>query len=75
MTTSWAYAVRGQVSDSLRVNAGGTMLAAIDLVGIVMLAGHSALARWPSRRWLEGTAWGLAAAMSIAVADWIGRIW
>lgn len=27
MTTSWAYFTRGQVADSLRVNAGGTLLA------------------------------------------------
>jgi len=46
MTTSWAHLVRGNVSEALRANVGGTLLGVLAMAGIPYLAGSAARGRW-----------------------------
>jgi hypothetical protein len=74
MTTSWSHLVRGELSSSLRSNAGGTLLGLACLV----------LAPWSLISGLRGRWWGrppgptLALAMTlvlvaVTLADWVLR--
>jgi hypothetical protein len=75
MTTAWAHAVRGNVTEAAAANLGGTLL-----LGLAMLAAAWALAaaawgRWlfarPDLRWTLGigTVW-----LIVVLLDWARRL-
>lgn len=79
MTTSWAHFTRGNIAESLRKNAGGTLLA-LAALGLGPWAAVSAIrGRYvlgPPNEW-----WVLIASVLIAAVtavDWllrVGRFW
>lgn len=71
MTTSWANLVRGNVSDALRANIGGTLLGVLAMAGIPYLTISAARGRW----WgFEPSAvivtWLSAAIVSVTLIQW-----
>ncbi len=76
MTTSWAHLVRGHVLDALRANAGGTLLAALDLAASAWLLASAARRRWLVRP--PGALAGAAIAgvvLFVTLVDWALRLW
>jgi hypothetical protein len=75
MTTSWSHAVRGQLRDAARANAGGLLLA---VLAAVTAAGALAMAA-SGRRWKLVTNFGVGVAVALAVlgvtlVDWIIKL-
>ena len=46
MTTSWAHLVRGELTDALRANVGGTLCGVITLITALWLLASAARRRW-----------------------------
>jgi hypothetical protein len=76
MTTAWAYAVRGEVAAALSASIAGTLLAlGAPFVGLWLLA-TGLRGQWCYLRPTVGLVFTLAATVvSIAMVDWIMRIW
>ena len=75
MTTSWAYAVRGQWVRSAATNAGGFVLALVAAVLGPWLVASAALGRWLTRPPQEGVwAAGAVVVVVIVLADWAYRL-
>jgi hypothetical protein len=76
MTTSWAYAARGQLDDALRTHAGGTLLAIAALLTAVFALAAAALGRWPL--W-QPSEMAILCLVTIAAAlvggEWLVRLW
>ncbi len=76
MTTSWAYATRGQLNDALRSHVGGTLLAAATAVCAVSALGIAASGRWPLRQPSEAVTIGLVVvALAMLLGEWVIRVW
>ncbi len=76
MTTSWAYATRGQMADALRAHVGGTLLAvAAAIAAATTLA--AALRGKPTARMPSETAIIslVAVGTALLLAEWIVRLW
>ncbi len=76
MTTSWAYATHGQLSDALRMHVGGTLLAmtAMAVSGGALLAAASG--RWPLRQPSEAVLIAMVGVgAALLVGEWILRLW
>lgn len=76
MTTSWAYATHGQLSDALRMHVGGTLLA----IAAAMASGGALFAaasgRWPLRQPSEAALVALVGVgVALLVGEWIVRLW
>lgn len=75
MTTSWAYAVRGQMWNSARTNAGGALLAVASMMAapwcLVSAVRGTWLTPFPSDRLLAG---GALVVVLITLADWAWRL-
>lgn len=74
MTTSWAYLVRGQISESVRCNAGGTGLGLVAMAMVCVLISHAVAGRVPKRAWAVVLAWSLGVSLAIAMVDWGWRL-
>lgn len=75
MTTSWAYAVRGQWLRAAGANAGGLLLAAAAAVLGPWMAASAALGRWLVRPPGESVwACGAVAIVVITLLDWMCRL-
>jgi hypothetical protein len=75
MTTSWACLVRGELLDAFRANVGGTLLAALALVGVPWLAGSAARGRWLV--WAPNSltaAWVGSVILLVTLIDWAVRL-
>jgi Protein of unknown function (DUF2752) len=76
MTTSWAYATRGQLIAAAQVNCGGMMLSLIALAVVpascyFFITGRATRGRWFS----TALAICLVLALGLATIQWIVRIW
>jgi hypothetical protein len=74
MTTSWAYAVRGQFAAAAAANAGGLLLAAFTvacLVPVVQMLGRGQL---PDGRVLRGHNVALLVIASVVLIEWLVRL-
>jgi hypothetical protein len=75
MTTSYTYAVRGQLHKAVRSNSGGTMLAVMSMFFAPWLAMSAALGRW----WLWRPREGVLIALGVLIVlttliDWTVRL-
>jgi len=75
MTTSWAHLVRGELVESLRANAGGTLLGVLDLLAMAGLLLSAARGRWTPRP-LGSTAgaWLAVSVTAVVLIDWAIRL-
>ncbi len=73
-TTAWAYAVRGQLTQAVTVNLGGTLLCAATTIAVPWLLVSATVGRWIVCRLqgrvllLVGTSWLL-----VVLLDWWQR--
>ena len=74
MTTSWAYAVRGQWQQSIQVNLGGFVFFLLAAMSVPTLVAAAILGRspWPGLRLLAPIL--LASALFLALIQWAVRI-
>ncbi len=76
MTTSWAHLTQGRLSDALRANAAGTLLAVLSLVvapGALIVAARGRQLAW---RPGETTIAGLAMVLTgLVLFEWMIRLW
>ena len=74
MTTSWAYFVRGQWLQSLRVNSGGFLLACFSLILAVLAIQTCWTARPPSvatQQWVTTISVSI---LAVTLLDWAFRL-
>jgi len=76
MTTAWAHAVRGQVAEGLRANAGGVLLAALAAAAAPWLALSAARGRWlgPRPR-INALAVLSVVWAAVVLVEWIVRLY
>jgi hypothetical protein len=75
MTTSWAYAVRGQWWRAAATNSGGLLLAVVVAVLGPWLLASAAMGRWATRPPHEGVwAAGAVAIVGVTLVDWVCRL-
>lgn len=74
MTTSWAYAVRGQWGEALQANTGGLLLALVCAAAVLVMAYATFVGRWPSRSWMIAGLWSVSVIWVIALAEWAYRL-
>ena len=74
MTTSWAYAVRGQWGEALQANASGLLLAVACAAAVLVMASATFVGRWPSRSWMVAGLWSVSVIWLIALAEWAYRL-
>jgi hypothetical protein len=76
MTTSWAYATRGQLRDALRTHVGGTILAFATAVCAVSALAIAARGKWPLRQPSEAVTISLiVVGAAMLVGEWVVRLW
>jgi len=71
MTTAWAWLVRGEVAEALRVNAGGAMLGAAAMIAAPWLFASALWGRWLG--WTPNAAalvWAGAAVLAVTLLQW-----
>ncbi|WP_197167670.1 DUF2752 domain-containing protein [Neorhodopirellula pilleata] len=73
MTTSWSHFMRGELATSLRVNAGGTALAAVAITVVLMGLKCVWTGDWPSMAARKILSVAVVAAGAITVTDWLAR--
>ncbi len=67
--------MRGQLVDAWHANAGGTLLGLIALAYIPVFCYYLARGYWSRRGWLSfSLALSLAAALLVALGQWLGRL-
>jgi hypothetical protein len=75
MTTSWAWLLRGEIGRALAANAGGTLLAALSLVGVPWILISTVRGRWLGGWPNQWTVAGIAGVVSLVTAgQWIWRL-
>ena len=75
MTTAWAFAVRGRLTEALGANAAGTAACGLAVLAGPWLLASGAMGRWivvrPTPRLLV---WVGTAALAITLVDWARRL-
>ncbi|MGA2255067.1 MAG: DUF2752 domain-containing protein [Thermoguttaceae bacterium] len=75
MTTSWAWLLRREIGHALAANAGGTLLAALSLLGAPWLLVSALRGRWFGGRPNQWTIAGIAGIVSLVTAgQWVWRM-
>lgn len=75
MTTAWSHAMRGQWVQAYQANAGGLALVMIALAAMPVFCYYLARGYWSRHGWLSfSLALSLAAAMLVAIGQWLTRL-
>jgi hypothetical protein len=75
MTTSWAYATRGQWVDAVRTHACGTMSALVAAAGGIVALTVAATGRRPMRQPSEAVIISLVVVgAALVLGEWIARL-
>jgi len=75
MTTAWAWLLRGEIGHALAANAGGTLLAGLDLVAAAWLLVSALRGQWfPGRpsQWMIAAVAGLVG--MVTAGQWVWRL-
>ena len=75
MTTSWAHVVRGQGWSAMRASIGGTLLAVVDGVAVLVIARAAWSGHWPRPVWAVAAAWAMVLIWMILLTQWAWRLW
>ena len=76
MTTSWAYATRGQWADALQAHVSGTLLAVAAALLSATLLAAAVRGRWPLRQPSDAATISLlAVAAATLLGEWAVRLW
>lgn len=76
MTTSWAWLVRGEVTEAVRQHFGGALLALFSFALGSWLVLSAIFGRWVGG-WPSSLAWAMTmAGLAVAIViSWIGKLW
>ncbi len=75
MTTAWAYAVRGRVTEAIAANAAGAAACGLAVLATPWLLASAALGRWFGMRPTpQLVLWIGTAALAIILLDWARRL-
>jgi hypothetical protein len=74
MTTAWSHAVRGNLLQAWKANAGGLLVAAADLIVIGWLLGTAARGRPIVRVGTDLLAWLAVALVVVSLIEWTLRL-